>query len=97
MEGILYADIYAAMVTRLLADHRGLSRCYRYQLDFDETVRRHAGKPQAAEYGPDTLRGWWQDADLLPGVTEHVITAADSLDGATARILRDCGWLPAIG
>ena len=92
VEGILYADIYGAMLSHLIADHRGTSRCYRFELDFDETVRRHAGKPQAAEYGADTMRDWWRDTDPLPGVSECVIAADLSLAGATARILRDCAW-----
>ena len=92
MEGILYADIYAAMLTQLLGDHRGITRCYRFQLDFDETVRRHATKPQAAEYGPDTLRDGWRERDPLPGVTERPIGAETTLAETTARIVRDCHW-----
>jgi len=92
MEGILYSDIYAAMLMQLLADHRGINRCYRYQLDFDETVRRHATKPQASEYGPDTMRDWWRESDPLPGVTELTIGADASPAEATARIVRDCRW-----
>jgi hypothetical protein len=93
MEGILYADIYASMLTRLLADHRGTSRCYRYALEFEETVRRHAGKPQAAEYGPDALRRWWRADDPLTGVEEQSISSAETLAAATARIISDCGWV----
>ena len=92
VEGILYAEIYGAMLSQLIADHRGTSRCYRFELDFDETVRRHAGKPQAAEYGADTMRDWWRDADPLPGLCERVIAADMSLAGATAQILRECAW-----
>lgn len=92
VEGILYADIYASMLKRLLADHRGISRCYRYALEFDETVRRHAGKPQAAAYGADTMRDWFRRDDPLTGVDEQSITEAESLAAATARIVHDCGW-----
>lgn len=80
------------MLTRLLADHRGISRCYRYALEFDGTVRRHAGKPQAAEYGADRMTGWFRRDDPLPGVDEQGITTAESLAAATARVLHDCGW-----
>jgi chloramphenicol phosphotransferase-like protein len=92
VEGILYADIYAPMLTRLLVDHRGVSRCYRFQLPFDATVRRHATKPQASEYGADMMREWWRESDPLPGVTEHTIGGDVTLAGATARVVQDCGW-----
>ena len=80
------------MLARLVADHCGIARCYRNDLSFDETVRRHASKPQAAECGPDTMRGWWLDADPLPGIGEHPFGTDVSLDDATAQVLHDCEW-----
>ncbi len=90
VEAILDTDIYGAMLTRLVADHSGITHCYRFDLDFDETVRRHAGKPQAAEYGADTMRGWWRSDDALPGVGEQIIGPDASLADTTARVLSDC-------
>ena len=80
------------MLAQFVSHHRGTTRCSRYELDFAETVRRHAGKPQAAEYGPDRMRGWWREADPLPGVPEEVIGAHVSLDDAVVRVLRSGGW-----
>lgn len=97
IEGILYTRIYGTMLTQLLTDHRGVTRCYRYELSFDETTRRHATKPQAAEYGPDTMRDWWLDTDPLPGTTERILDATLSLDDTTRQVLHDCGWTPAAG
>lgn len=93
MEGILCTRIYGAMLTRLLADHRGITCCYRYQLSFEETARRHATKPRSTEYGPDTMREWWLDTDPLPGITEWLFGPEVSLNDATARVLQDCRWL----
>jgi len=92
VEGILYADIYGAMLTRLLSDHRGLSRCYRYDLSFEETARRHASKSQADAYGPEKMREWWRDDDPLPDVSEQVFDNDLSLAAAKAQVLADCGW-----
>lgn len=94
VEGILYARIYGAMLTRLLADHRGITRCYRYDLGFNETARRHASKPQAAEYDADRMRDWWLDQDPLRGVAECKLGPDVSLNEATARVLHDCAWTP---
>lgn len=92
IEGILYADIYGVMLTELLRDHRGVSHCYRYEIPFRETARRHANKPEAAAYGPETMWQWWRDSDPLPGMTEQVLGPEISLTDATAQILADCGW-----
>lgn len=92
VEGILYAHIYGAMLAQLVADHRGTTHCYRYELSFEETARRHGTKPQATEYGPDTMRDWWLDNDPLPDTSEHRLGPEVSLAEAADRILRDCGW-----
>jgi len=36
VEGILHDEIYGDMFRHLLADHRGLSSCYRYDVPFEE-------------------------------------------------------------
>jgi hypothetical protein len=56
-----------------------------------ETLRRHATKPQAAEYGAREMRGWFRERDLLPGGLERVIPAASSLDETARRIMAEAG------
>lgn len=38
VEGILYDEIYGDALRSLITDHRGLTRCYRYGLAFEETL-----------------------------------------------------------
>lgn len=92
VEGILYSRIYGDMLDQLIADHRGLTRCYRYQLDFADTAHRHASKPQAHEYGPDRMREWWLDSDPLPDHPETLIGVEVSLGDATKLVLGHCAW-----
>lgn len=40
VEGILRADHYAEMLGALIAGHLGQTRCYHFDVPFDETVRR---------------------------------------------------------
>jgi hypothetical protein len=94
VEGILRADHYAEMLERLLEDHLGQTRCYYFDVPFDETVRRHAAKPQALKYGDAEMRAWYRELDLLPGVAEQVIPAAMPQDETVRRIMADSG-LPA--
>jgi hypothetical protein len=89
VEGILYADRYADMLTALRADHLGVTRCYYLDVPFEETLRRHATKPQAAEYGSAAMRGWYRGLDLLPGAAERVIPAETSLDETIGLIMTD--------
>jgi hypothetical protein len=91
VEGLMYADHYGEMLTRLLADHRGVSRAYYFDVPFDETLRRHATKPVAAEFGAAELRAWYRASDLLPGGTETVIGADSSLEETVDRVMRESG------
>jgi len=91
VEGILSADHYRRMLAALIEDHAG--RCFAYYLDvpWDETLRRHALKPQAAEYGEREMRAWYRERDLLPGGLERVVPASSSLDDTVRRIMADAG------
>jgi predicted kinase len=89
VEGILSAARYGAMLQRLTDSYTGPSYLYYLDVPFEETMRRHAGKPQAAEYGRAEMSQWYRDKDLLPGGVEAVIPADSSLDNTVQRIMRD--------
>ena len=91
VEGILHASHYGRMLTVLIADHAGLARAYYLDVPWAETLRRHATKPQAAEYGECEMRGWFRERDLLPGGLERVIPAASSLDETVRCIMAESG------
>jgi hypothetical protein len=91
VEGILCADHYAEMLGALIEDHQGPTYCYYFDVPFDETVKRHAAKPQASKYGGAEMRAWYRELDLLPGVTEQVIPAAMTQDETVRRIMADSG------
>jgi hypothetical protein len=89
LEGILYVAHYGGMLTRLRDDHLGKSLYYYLDVPFEETLRRHATKPNAHEYGAAEMSAWWRERDLLAGGLDQVLTADLSADTATARILGD--------
>ena len=91
VEGILRADHYSEMLTALIDDHRGQTYCYYLHVPFDESLRRHAGKPQASQYGATEMRAWYRELDLLPGGTEQVIPAAMPQDEIVRRVMTDSG------
>lgn len=91
VEGIFAADRCADMLAALRADHRGRSHYYYLDVPFEETIRRHATKPLASDYGRAEMSGWYRDHDLLPGGVEQIIPATSTLDATVERILRDTG------
>ncbi|MBC2879525.1 MULTISPECIES: AAA family ATPase [Streptomyces] len=91
LEGILYTAHYGPMIEALCRDHRGHNHLYYLNVPFEETLRRHATKPQANEYGETEMRDWYRPLDLLPGGVETVIPADSSLAETTDRVMRESG------
>jgi hypothetical protein len=73
----------------LVADHRGSSGIHYLDVSFEESLRRHATRPQAAEFGPDDMRQWYRKPDLLNLPGEHLVTRGSSLNDTVQRILAD--------
>jgi hypothetical protein len=91
VEGILYADHYGEMLSALIADRAGSAWAYYLDVPLAETLRRHATKPQAAEYGESEMRAWYRERDLLPGGLEQVIPDRSALDETVRRIMAESG------
>lgn len=87
VEGIMSNASYGEMLTRLVHDHGGCSVAFYYDLSFEETVMRHAGKPQSAEYGPELMAGWYRERDLIPALHEHIFDADISLNDAVRAMM----------
>jgi hypothetical protein len=97
LDGIFYADRYELMLAALNRDHLGVSRFYYLDVSLDETLRRHATRPQAAEFGPDDMRQWHRPGDFLSLIREHVIPETSTLDETIDLILAETGLLQARG
>ncbi|MGW0538384.1 AAA family ATPase [Streptomyces sp. NPDC003032] len=94
LEGILYAARYGTMLQDLVRAHQGVTRCYYLHVPFEETVLRHATKPDAeylAHVSEGHLRDWYRDKDLLPDGLETVVDAASTLDDTVQLILAESG------
>ena len=91
VEGILRADHYGDMLTSLISDHS--ERAFPYFLDvpFEESLLRHATKPQAADYGEAEMRDWFRGLDLLPGGIEQIIPVGSALEDTVAKLMTDAG------
>ncbi|MFG3441966.1 AAA family ATPase [Nonomuraea sp. NPDC047897] len=91
LEGILAASRYGPMLRALRDDHAG--RCHFFYLDvpFEETLRRHATRPQSSGFGPAEMRQWYQAGDLLPGGFEAVVGESSSLAETVRQVLSVAG------
>ena len=91
LEGILSNKKYGAMLQRLLNDFQGEKLIYYFDISFEETVRRHATKPNAHEFGESEMRQLWKDQDVLDVPGERRIgerlTQAEIIDMIHCDIL----------
>jgi hypothetical protein len=91
LEGILYAAHYGGMLDALRTDHHGRTWFYYLDIPFEETLRRHAGKPQAGEYGHAEMSSWYREHDVLPGGYEQIIGEHATLDAIVQQVMNDTG------
>ncbi|GAA1103140.1 hypothetical protein GCM10009642_47110 [Nocardiopsis metallicus] len=91
VEGVLPADQYTDMLASLTADHRGISRCYYFDVPFEETLVRHATKPGMEAVYEEHLREWWSYMDLLPGGVEEILGTRFSAEEHARQILHAVG------
>ena len=87
IEGILPADRYAGMLWRVI-EQFDESFVYYFDIPFEETLRRHATKPNAHEFGEEDMRRWWNERDVLD-LSDHIITHDMSEDEIVAHMMRD--------
>jgi hypothetical protein len=89
LDGILDAGRYGDMLTALVDDHRGTTRCYYLDVTFAETVRRHGTRPQASQFTPDQMRAWYVERDLLPDDLEALVPEHQPQATTVEQILTD--------
>ena len=93
IEGILNANRYGQMLIDLHADHAGDSFFYYIDVPFAETLKRHATKPNANDFGEAEMAAWFKPQDLLPGGMEAVIAADSSLEASIHCIAKEAKLL----
>lgn len=89
LEGILYAARYSEMLQALRDDHRGRTIWYWFDVSLEETLRRHAMRPQSKEFGADAMRNWYRERNPLEFVTETLVPEEWTIDETVDRILSD--------
>jgi hypothetical protein len=88
LEGILAAEVYGSELRSLIAGHPGRSHVYYLDVSWDETLRRHAMRPQAADFTPEQMREWYVPGDVLGVPGERVVPESSSFEQTVETILR---------
>ena len=88
LEGILDGDKYGGLFAQLPGI---FSRIHAYYLDipFEETLRRHATRPQAADFGEDAMRRWYRAENPAGVIPETVFGPDMDVEDMVDRILFD--------
>ncbi|MFI1912710.1 AAA family ATPase [Nocardia sp. NPDC020380] len=88
VEGILDADRYGEMLERIsgMAAH---ALFYSFDLAFEETLLRHAGRPQAEEFSSEQMAEWYHGWQGLGFVDEVRIGGDWGMGAVVERIYGD--------
>jgi len=73
LEGILYYELYGKLFTTVKELYVDNIHSYYFDLPFEETLKRHALKPSANEFGEERMRQWWREKDYLPNISEKLL------------------------
>lgn len=88
LEGILSSIEYHKLFEAAVEEYGSDIFAYYYDLPFEETLRRHATKPNRNDFGESDMRRWWREKDFLPMIHETVLTKEISLNDAVEMIYR---------
>ena len=88
VEGILSTPKYGKLLHRL-AGEAPHSSVYYFDIPFEETLRRHATKPNAHEFGEAEMKRWWIANDFLGITGEKTIDETMQKDEIVAMILQE--------
>ena len=99
LEGILNTEWYRPLFELALDLYGTGIYAYYYDLPFSETLKRHATKPNHADFGEADMRRWWKEKDLIGIIPEAMILEKQSLEETLDLILNDIGKVcfPEIG
>lgn len=89
LEGILAKKFYGDMIDELIEAFGDNVHTYYFDVPFEETIARHASKPNAHEFGEKEMREWWNEKDYLNVSGEKVLHKDMTVDDIISEILSD--------
>lgn len=89
LDGVFNLRDYSDAFERLHREHRGTTHIYQFDVGLDETIRRHAGRPLAKEFGEDEIRRWHDGWQPLPWCDERRVGPEQTTAELVSIILED--------
>ncbi|MDE7132957.1 MAG: zeta toxin family protein [Lachnospiraceae bacterium] len=74
LEGILPVEVYMPLFELAVQEYGQDIFAFYYDLPFEETLRRHATKPNREDFGEQDMRRWWKEKDFINIIPEKIIT-----------------------
>lgn len=91
LEGIFYTKHYWKMFDKIFTLHPDNNFIYYFAISFEETLRRHATKPNNNDFGEVEMRRWYNENDVLGVNGEKIIPESFTLEQTVAEIAKDTG------
>lgn len=88
LEGILDSEVYMPLFMTAVQEFGADIFAYYYDLPFEETLLRHATKPNRNQFGEPEMRRWWKEKDYLRCIPENILTKDISFNDAVDMIFR---------
>lgn len=86
LEGILDSEVYESLFEVAVKEYGADIFAFYYDLPFEETLQRHATKPNRAEFGEQDMRRWWKEKDYNDVIPEKTITRDMSISDTVDMI-----------
>ena len=86
LEGILDSEVYESLFETAVKEYGADIFAFYYDLPFEETLQRHATKPNRAEFGEQDMRRWWKEKDYSNIIPEKTITRDMSISDTVDMI-----------
>lgn len=90
LDGILSVKSYSEILEGIFKEHPDNNFIYHFDISFEETVRRHATRPdKAAQFSAEDMREWYPVAHRSNHRFEIVIPESFSVEQTLNKILSD--------
>lgn len=74
LEGILDSECYRPLFQKAVEEYGTNIFAFYYDLPFEETLLRHATKPNKDQFGEEDMRRWWKEKDIIGIIPERILT-----------------------
>lgn len=91
IEGILYFPKSKPIFDELILKHPTNNYMFRFDVSFDETLRRHRTREKSADFGEPEMREWYKEQEPSGYDFERVIPESFTLEEAVEFIQKTVG------